>query len=155
MPAMCDTLYETICHEVKEDNDKCVLILKSDSRITSANNYLDLCTFILEMAIDKATKGQNDLIKLMNTHPTQAIKQCATLHYGGTVLSLRSSMSNLVKDPKDASFDANAAGDGPANCERDINAEKTHIPFINDLNDKVLLLCKIAFQATTHLKHDG
>ncbi|KAJ1438431.1 Invertase/pectin methylesterase inhibitor domain superfamily [Sesbania bispinosa] len=103
------------------------------------------------MAINKATEGQNYFHKLMYTHPTQAIKQCANFWYGGTIASFRSSLSELVKDPQSANSDANAARDGPEGCQRAVNAEKSNNPQIRSVNYQTLLLCKTAFLATNHL----
>lgn len=117
LPTLCGNLYKTLCNEAKEDANNCLNLLKSNSRIISSTNYLDLSKYILEMAIDKATRAQNFIIKVTNEHPTQSIRQCATEFYYETIESFRSSLSKLVMDPQNANDDAKHASDGLASCD--------------------------------------
>lgn len=151
LPALCSNLYESLCTEAKEDANSCLSLLKADSKITEAKNYLDLSKEILEMAIDKGTQARNYFIKLSNDHPTQAIKQCGTEFYYNSIQSFRNSLSDLIKNPQNANSEAKDAAVGPENCQRAIEKEGSKNSTAISLNNETLLISKIAFLSTNHL----
>ncbi|KAE9599476.1 putative pectinesterase inhibitor domain-containing protein [Lupinus albus] len=144
IPASCQSLFESICKETLENEGACIQLMKSDPRIPSATNYVDLTNYILDMAIKKATEGQNYLLDLMKTNPSKAIHQCATIDYNGSISSFKTAKVDLTQDPPTASYDAKIAGDGPANCAEAIKAENINNPTIFDINKTMLLLSDIA-----------
>jgi hypothetical protein len=90
----------------------CLDLLKNESKVISATNYLDLSKSILDLALGLTTQGQLFVQKnlIENHHPTQAIKQCINEFYNQTINSLRSSLDELVKNPEGANKDAKLAG---------------------------------------------
>ncbi|KAJ1440358.1 Pectinesterase inhibitor domain [Sesbania bispinosa] len=123
-------LYQVVCNDAGNDKDRCLKLLEAYPQITTAKDYVKLCTFILKVAIKKGTQGQNYLKKLMKKNPSSnAIKECATNDYDGLVGSFKSSLSELVEDPLTANYDAKVAGDGPVTCERALAGEKRNIPY--------------------------
>ncbi|CAL0323101.1 unnamed protein product [Lupinus luteus] len=149
--ASCQSLYKGICKETHENEGACLQLLKSDPRIPSAKNYVDLTHYILDFAIKKGTKGQKYLLNLMKTNPSQAIYQCATIDYNDSISSFKTAKVDLTQDPLTASYDAKIASDGPTKCGEAIKAAKMNNPTVFDLNKTVLLLSEIAYLAANNV----
>lgn len=65
-------LYEAVCEgdvAINGNKQRCLKLLESNSKITSAKDYLTLSKLYLEMAKEKATKGQNYLKSLIKKYP--------------------------------------------------------------------------------------
>ncbi|XP_061345827.1 uncharacterized protein LOC133291567 [Gastrolobium bilobum] len=151
LPALGINLYENVCKDAGKDNARCLNLLKAYPQITSAKNYVELCRFILEMAIKKSTEGQNYLKGVMKKNPSPAIKECATVDYDELVESFKSSLGELVEDPSTANYDAKVAGDGPDTCDRALAQANIVDPSISTLNNNMKFLSNVAFFATNHL----
>jgi hypothetical protein len=152
-------LFESLCNEANKAIyiKGCLDLLKNESKVISATNYLDLSKSIMDLALGLTTQGQLFVQKnlIENHHPTQAIKQCINEFYNQTINSLRSSLDELVKNPEGANKDAKLAGNGPENCEQALKAEKSKKDYgiMAYLNKEVTLICEISFLATKHLTH--
>ncbi|CAL0314782.1 unnamed protein product [Lupinus luteus] len=87
----------------------------------------------------------------MKTNPSQAIHQCATIDYNGSISSFKTAKVDLTQDSKTASYDAKIASDGPAKCDEAIKAAKINNPKVFDMNKTVLLLSDIASLAANNV----
>ncbi|OIW03033.1 hypothetical protein TanjilG_20961 [Lupinus angustifolius] len=96
------------------------------------------------MAIKKGIEGQNYLLNLMKTNPSQAIHECATIDYNGSISSFKIAKVDLTQDPLSASYDAKIASDGPTKCEEAIKADNINDPTLFNMNKTILLLSDIA-----------
>jgi len=153
-PKSSSKLYENVCKNAGNDNQRCLKLLEANPSIISAKDYRTLCKLFLEMAIEKATKGQNYLKTLMKEQPSsQAIKQCATNDYNGLVTSFKSSLSELNEDPISANYDAKVAGDGPQACEGALAKEKIVKSTLSTLNNNMKFLSVVAYLATNYLRN--
>ncbi|KAF1897183.1 hypothetical protein Lal_00034886 [Lupinus albus] len=123
-----ESLYEGVCKEAQNPN--CLPLLKDDPRITSAKNYFDLATFILEFAEKKAREGKEYMLKIAKEHPTERFKTCAN-EYEATITSFISAKGELIEDPMTATYDAKVAGDGPEYCAEAFTAANIPNPLIN------------------------
>jgi pectinesterase inhibitor-like protein len=155
IPTLCSKLYETICSEAKEEANDCLNILKNNSKITSATNYLDISKSILEMAIVKATEAQAFIVEFSNQHATHAIRQCGTAFYTDTIHFFTDSLDEIDRnDFLGANDDAERASSGVSDCDENIlKLDKKDYPEIHSLNKGVYLLSEIAYLATKHLIH--
>ncbi|KAJ1438429.1 Invertase/pectin methylesterase inhibitor domain superfamily [Sesbania bispinosa] len=152
MPALCDKLYQIVCNVDYRDANRCLQLLETDPRITSAKSYLDLSKYILTFALKKTHEAQDYFGSLMNRHPTEAIKLCVTKWYPGTVSLFSHSLEELIKRPDDANRDAGFAGVGPIYCDKAVVAEKLiNDPRVHFYNSQTSLLSTIAAIATAHL----
>jgi pectinesterase inhibitor-like protein len=143
-PTPSPKLYENVCQSVQEE--RCLKLLESNPQITSAIDYVTLSRLFLEMAIDKATKGQDYLKSLINKYPSsQILKKCATNNYDYLILGFRLAIPQLTKDPNGANWDATSAYHGPDMCEQNLAQEKiVKEPSITKLNNDMQFLCDIA-----------
>ncbi|KAK7308496.1 hypothetical protein VNO77_42104 [Canavalia gladiata] len=128
-PASASTkLYQTVCKDavkVNDGTDRCLKLLEADPKITSAKNFVELCSLVLKLAIDRSTKAQDYFIQESKKNPSsEAIKGCATNHYKNTVTSFSSALKELAESPDTANYDAKVAGDGPVNCNQALTNEK-------------------------------
>ena len=145
-------LIDEVCNAaMEEDRASCLQVLRSDPKISSAKNYLQLSQYILELALQKGIQGQNFLKEIAKTNKSPAIQQCAGFDYDGVVGSFSSALGELKEDPETANYDAKVAGDGPETCERGLADEHIVNPSISSLNKNIKLLSTIAFLATNHL----
>ncbi|CAL0323078.1 unnamed protein product [Lupinus luteus] len=152
VPTSCKTLYESVCEDTLNGNNApCLKLLKIDPTILSAKNYVDLTNSILDLAITKATDGQNYISNFNKQNQPPAIQKCATTLYPGSISSFKKAKVELVKDPQTASSDARLAGDGPSNCADAIKAAGINDAIIIYLNTNVLLLSDIASVAARKL----
>ncbi|KAF1897255.1 hypothetical protein Lal_00034958 [Lupinus albus] len=145
MAASGESLYEGVCGETK--NPDCLPLLKDDPRITSAKNYLDLSTFILEFGEKKAREGKEYMLQFAKDHPTELITYCAN-NYESPITSFLSAKAELIEDPRTATYDALVAGDVPKQCAKAMEEAKIDNPPINKI---VTLLSPIAYYAISHL----
>ncbi|KAI5391007.1 hypothetical protein KIW84_076030 [Lathyrus oleraceus] len=153
IPKSNSNLYKNVCKDAGKDNQRCLKLLSPNPKITSAKDYLTLSKLFLEMAIEKATKGQDYLKTLIKEFPSShAIKNCATSDYDGLVMSFRSSLGELVVDPISANYDARVAGDGPQACDRELANEKIVNPSVSKMNNEMTFLSDVAYLATNYLR---
>ncbi|KAK7281165.1 hypothetical protein RIF29_08901 [Crotalaria pallida] len=148
MLVLSESLYEGVCKEATITDPSCLQLLKADPRIPSAKTYLQLSTFILEFGVKKGKKGKNYMEEVAKTHPTKGIKLCAGNFYDNTIHSFQSAIVELKEDAESASYDAKAAGDGPAYCAQRLAEVKIDNPLINK---EVALISTVAFLAINHL----
>lgn len=147
-------LYQIVCKDSgsNDSEQKCLKLLESNSRITSSNDYLTLCTLYLEMAIEKATEAQNHLKSLIKEYPSsEAIKKCANNNYNFLIGEFRIAIPQLTTKPDGASWEATSAFWGPNYCDNNLASEKLVIPSVSKLNDEMRFLCFIAGVALDHL----
>ncbi|KAK7279507.1 hypothetical protein RJT34_24560 [Clitoria ternatea] len=150
-PSPSVKLFQTVCKDVKE-NERCFKLLESYPEITSAESYLELCRYILKMAIRKATEGQNYLKEVMKKNPSShAIQECAVDDYDHLVTLFQASLNDLVRDPMFANYLAMAAGDGAVNCNNALAQEKITSPSLSSLNNEMDFVSLVAGVATDHL----
>jgi hypothetical protein len=146
-------LYQNICQDAGNDNERCLKLLEANPLIISAKNYLTLNILFLSMAIEKATKGQDYLKTLIKEYPfSQAIKQCSNDDYNALVSSFRISLSELVDDPILANYDAKVAGDGPQACDQALAKEKIVNHYVSTMNNEMKFLSYVAYLATNYLR---
>ncbi|QCD94515.1 hypothetical protein DEO72_LG5g2599 [Vigna unguiculata] len=151
LPASGQALHEAICKETKENEARCLELLKEDPNIAAAKDSKELTKLILKLALKKGTETQNFLKELMKTNPSPDLKQCATTLYDGVVGSFKSALGELGEDDLTASYDAGVAGDGPTTCERALSAAKISDPSIEAHDKDMLLLSGIAFKSIEKL----
>lgn len=151
VPALSLNLYESVCNEAGQDASSCMSTLKGDSRIVAAQNYLDLSTFILEMAFNKATYVQSYYDKVHIRFPEDdAVRRCSIVFYTDVLEDFKSASNKLGYNPRGAIDDINAAGGEVMNCEKALG-EKTKNPAMHDLNNGIYLLSKISSLAVNHI----
>ncbi|CAK8532797.1 unnamed protein product [Lathyrus sativus] len=151
-PALSVPLYETLCKLTRQDANDCLILLKSDARITSATNYHDLSKFILDLAVTTSISVQAYLGKVETDFPNdQAIKQCAQQFYPKTIAAFKSALDELDKDPQGAKNDIQAAGNGPGFCEKALQREKFDNPPIHVRNNQIFVISEVAFLSVNHL----
>ncbi|CAL0302985.1 unnamed protein product [Lupinus luteus] len=146
-PALGDSLYEIICKDDLKETRDCLQLLKTDPQISSATNYFDLSIFIMDFALKKGLEGQNLFINLGKKNSSQAINQCATIYYNSIITAFKGGKRELKEHADIARYETTVAGDGSTNCSRAIEAEKITNPAINDINNKISILCDAAFIA--------
>nr|XP_027191356.1 uncharacterized protein LOC113787081 [Cicer arietinum] len=148
-------LYEVVCKNASNDDleQRCLNLFEDNHEITLAKDDLTLCKLFLNMAIHKSSKAKNYLKSLINKYPSsKVIKKCVTDYYDDLVFSLKSSLSELVKNPLLANYDAVIAGDGPKNCESDLGREKiVNSSSISTINNEMQFLSYVAYLATANL----
>ncbi|KAK7277384.1 hypothetical protein RIF29_18535 [Crotalaria pallida] len=147
MPASGESLYERICKEYAKRTDDCLLILKSDSRIPTATNFLDLSNFILDFALKNGVEGQSFFSDLGKKNPSQAINQCAKVYYTSMVAAFKGAMSELKEHPDMARYQTSIATDDSKKCVSAIEGEKISNPEIDEINKVMSILCDAAFIA--------
>jgi len=147
------TLYENVCKSAQDE--RCLKLLESNPQITSAKDYVTLSRLYLEMAIDKATKGQDYLKSLINKYPSsQVLKTCATNNYHYLISGFRLAIPQLAKDPDGANWDATSVYHGPYICEQNLAHEKiVKDTSISTLNNDMQFLCYIAGIAIDFIGH--
>lgn len=150
LPTLGLTLHEALCKETKENEARCLELLKEDPKIAAAKDNTELTKLILKLALKKGIETQKFLKDLMKTEPSPDLKQCATTLYDGVIGSFKSALGELGEDDLTASYDAGVASDGPSTCERALNAAKTN-PSIAAHDKDMLLLSGIAFKAIEKL----
>jgi len=155
VPALCVSLYETVCYEARQDANACLNLLKTDSKITTATNYHDLSKSILNFAFNKGLEAQAYLFKVAKQFPNdQAVGQCANVYYKKSIAYFGYATIDVdkVKDPQLAKNDVQTAGNGPSDCEKAIQNDKgIHDPAIHAKNNEMFLLSEISFLALNHL----
>lgn len=134
-----------ICNKAS-DKVNCFNVLKSDPRFLTSRNYVQLAKVFLEMAVNRATQGQNFLKGLASKNPV--FKQCATFDYDGVVGSFRSALGGLTEDPQTANYDAKVAGDGSSTCERGLASARVFNREVASLNRQISGISEIAFLIT-------
>ncbi|XP_027362481.1 uncharacterized protein LOC113870081 [Abrus precatorius] len=148
-------LYQSVCKDAGENANRCLKFLGGYPKITGAKDYLSLCKSLLEVAIKRATEGQNYFVAAAKKKPSSAaLKQCSTFFYDGLVRSFESASGELVESPDTANYDCKVAGDGPVNCNSALMDEKINDPALSNLNDQMSFLSYVAFLATNHLPQD-
>ncbi|CAL5185401.1 unnamed protein product [Lathyrus oleraceus] len=151
-PAISVPLFESLCKLTRQDANDCLILLKPDSRITSATNYHDLSKFILDLAVTTSISVQAYLGELESDFPNdQAIKQCAQDFYPKTIAAFKSALGELDKDPQNSKNDIQAAGNGSGFCEKALQREKLNNPPIHVRNNQIFVLSKAAFLSVNHL----
>jgi pectinesterase inhibitor-like protein len=157
-PKSSPKLYETICKSIgeslKNNEQPCLKLLESNPQIPSAKDYLTLSRLVLDLAIEKATKGQNYLKSLTNKYPTsQALKGCATKFYNYLISGFRTGMRELATDPDEASWDVSTGSEGPDWCQQSLDQEKiVNDSSISILNNEMKFLCFIAVETIAHVQ---
>ncbi|MED6116279.1 hypothetical protein PIB30_098717, partial [Stylosanthes scabra] len=126
-----------VCDGTLTERAKCMEIVRSNPKIQSAKNPVQLSQFVLELAIHMAKEGQKFLKNLAKKSNSPALQQCAGFDYDGVVGSFKSALGEIKEDPMTANYDAKVAGDGPDTCDRGLAAEKIVNPAITKLNDEI------------------
>ncbi|CAJ2629843.1 unnamed protein product [Trifolium pratense] len=145
-------LVDELCNsEYIEDKIACHSILGSNPEAMKAKNYKQLSRAILTIGINKAVEGQSFLKGLAATTKSPALTQCANFDYDGVVGSFKSSLGEIKEDTETANYDAGVAHDGPAQCDRGMEAEHIVNPQVTALNRQIFLLSQMASYATDKL----
>lgn len=151
LPALSLNLYESVCNEAGQDANTCMNALKTDSRIVAATNYLDLSKFILEMAFNKATSVQSYFEKVAIRFPEDnGIRKCSVVFYTDVLEDFKSASNKLGYNPRGALDDICAAGKEAMNCDKALEAEKSHNPQMHALNSGIHLLSEISILSVNH-----
>jgi len=151
LPTLGTSLHESLCSETKENEARCLELLKDDPKIAKAKDNTALTKLILELAIKKGTETQHYLKEVLKTKPSPNLKECATTLYDGVIGSFKSALGELGEDDLTASYDAGVASDGPTTCERALSEAKIIDPSIAALDKDMVLLSSIAFKAIEKL----
>ncbi|KAK7279506.1 hypothetical protein RJT34_24559 [Clitoria ternatea] len=124
----------------------CLKLLETDPEITSAENFFDLSSYVLKMAIRKATEGQNYFMDEMSKHPSSsAIKECAIQDYNWLVGSFRFSLFVFTGDTLFArSILRSAFIRLLTTCNDALIQEKVTNPSLYDLNREMAFLTIVA-----------
>ncbi|KAI5400124.1 hypothetical protein KIW84_065161 [Lathyrus oleraceus] len=130
---------------------ECNKILGSNPHAAEVKSYRELAKVVLEMALEKASAGQSFLKGLAAETKSPALTQCANFDYDGVVMSFKSSLGELKKDPQTANYDAKVASDGPAQCDRGMAAGHVVNPEVTALNSLIAFYSELAFLVTNYL----
>ncbi|RYQ93063.1 hypothetical protein Ahy_B09g099324 [Arachis hypogaea] len=140
-----------VCDATATERAKCMDIMRSNPKMLSAKNIVQLSQAILELGISKGKEGQKFLKELAKKSKSPALEQCAGFDYDGVVGSFKSALGEIKEDPMTANYDAKVASDGPDTCDRGLESEKIVNPAITELNKEIRLLSGIAFAATNFI----
>lgn len=157
-PTSNGNLYEAICAggvAEKHEQERCLKLLESNPKITSAKDYVTLSKVYLEMAIEKATKGKDYLKGLINKYPSsQALKTCVTKNYDDLIYGFQLATSVVAGDPDGAHEDVRYGSEGPRSCDQSLAHENiVHDPSISAQNDDMVFLCYIGGEAIDAISH--
>ncbi|KAL5069700.1 hypothetical protein RYX36_020587 [Vicia faba] len=144
------SLISVVC-STSTDKAECNNILGSIPQAAQVKNYRELAKVVLEMAIGKASEGQTFLKGLAAATKSPAFTRCANFDYDGVVMSFKSSLGELKKDPQTANYDAKVASDGTAQCDRGMAAEHIVNPQVTALNRQIAFYSELAFLVTNYL----
>ncbi|KAJ7974029.1 Pectinesterase inhibitor domain containing protein [Quillaja saponaria] len=143
-------LIESVCNQTSISSSKCVKLLESDPRSSSATNLHDLAKVVLEAAITNSTDSLSFINKMLKNNSTEPIKKCA-FWYEAVVGSFNSALKELDEDIETANYDVKIAGDDANNCETSIASSGVKIPSISSRNDIIKLYSDILFVITNKL----
>lgn len=152
------SIYEAVCAGAAAEThqqERCLKLLESNPKITSAKDYLNLSKVYLEMAIEKSTKGQDYLKSLMDKYPSsQALKTCVTKNYVDLIYGFQLATSVVAGDPDGAHDDLIYGSGGPRSCDQSLAQENVvHEPSISAQNDDMVFLCFIGGEAIDAISH--
>ncbi|KAL1308844.1 hypothetical protein AAHE18_17G134200 [Arachis hypogaea] len=140
-----------ICHTIATERAKCMDIMKSNPKMLSAKNIVQLSQAILELGMNKGKEGQKFLTELAKKSKSLALQQCTGFDYDSIVGSFKSALGEIKEDPMTANYDAKVTSDGPDTCNKGMANEKIVNPAITELSKEIRLLSGIAFATTNFI----
>ncbi|CAK8532798.1 unnamed protein product [Lathyrus sativus] len=151
-PALSESLYETLCASTSQDANVCLMLLKSDSRVTSATNYDDLSKYILELAVKDTMEVQSFMASQFSTRPSdEGIRQCTLSFYPRAIELFKSALSKFAKDPQNAKNDIQGAGYESGLCVKALQEEGRNDASIKERNNQIFVISEVAFLSVNHL----
>ncbi|CAL5185402.1 unnamed protein product [Lathyrus oleraceus] len=152
VPVLSEPLYVSLCASTSQDANVCLMLLKSDSRVTSATNYDELSKYILELAVKDSMLAQNYIVNQASIHPSdEAIRQCAQYFYPRAIELFKNALSKFQKDPQGAKNDIQGSGFESGLCVKALQEEGKKDPSIQLRNNQIFVLSEVAFLSVNHL----